>query len=268
MYFDEGVSTASVVGWERALIHDIRYPRHLVRRTNAKQIERDLDEQVAVRTLLIMPGGADRYFLQRLGLARILRLRSAIEGGAAYIGTCAGAYFASRSCIFEAKDPNLRVVGTRPLALVPYDAIGAMREGFCYGTERGASAEQLRCKWNDISFNAISYCNGGCAWRGVDEFSDTKVLARYKGTALSRHDIMEEAPAAVIAQICGNGVAVLAGVHPELFPPSPFGNAPRSNHSSHKMSHVQDSGRIKLLCCILSAAGVRMAYINSVFKMN
>lgn len=263
VYCDEGASMASVVGWERALIQEMKYPRHLLRRTNAKRIERDLAAQVGARTLFIMPGGADMAFLQRLGTAGILRLRSAVERGATYIGTCAGAYFASRSCIFEAKDPKLRVVGTRPLSLAPYDAIGAIRAGFSYGSERGASLEQLTCQWGQESFNAVSYCNGGCAWQGVNEHTGTKVLARYTGAALRRHDIMEECPAAVIVQTYGNGVAVLAGVHPELVPLCTVDNPPKLNNCSSTTINGREKGRFKLLCCMLNAAGLRLTSINT-----
>ncbi|GAX84811.1 hypothetical protein CEUSTIGMA_g12232.t1 [Chlamydomonas eustigma] len=67
-----------------------------------------------------------------------------VEGGGAYLGLCAGAYYASSRCIFEPQDAVLGVVGNRELSFFPGHAQGAVFPGFDYRSERGAVAAPLR----------------------------------------------------------------------------------------------------------------------------
>lgn len=238
VYDDEGTSALSADGWISTLKQ--YFPSSsvvLIRKTNAATVEQDLSRQPPEDTILIMPGGADMPYLQALVGSPIARIRAAIYGGATYIGTCAGAYFASSACVFEAHDPELRVVGPRPLALFPLPAIGAAKPGFSYASEAGASFEPLAIclQFNDangvvgINSNhdqpiAKVYCNGGPAWTcPTDQLyfpeGDTTVIARYSSPVLQRHGICDNFnPAAILAHKCGKGTAILSGVHPELTP--------------------------------------------------
>jgi glutamine amidotransferase-like uncharacterized protein len=54
------------------------------------------------------------------------------EGGK-YLGICAGAYFASSRCEFEADRLKYRVVGDRDLAFTSAIAKGSVSSGFVYG---------------------------------------------------------------------------------------------------------------------------------------
>ena len=54
------------------------------------------------RTLFVMPGGADLPFCAALNGAPNQRIRQFVERGGAYLGICAGAYYACRKIAFHA----------------------------------------------------------------------------------------------------------------------------------------------------------------------
>lgn len=276
IYADEGSSQASVTGWVTTLHAHFLDPRVIqIRLTTSSTIIHDLTSQQASQTVLIMPGGADLPYIRALQGIATDKIRTMIRAGATYIGTCAGAYFASLACIFEPNDSTLRVIGLRPLNLVPYPAVGAARTGFKYGSEDGATMETLQCSWDNSQFQAHIYCNGGPAWphivssttisklnpsmstsipdesisQGEDsriEKSKTVIIARYIHPVLRRHGITDdETPAAVVACAVGAGVAIVSGVHPEL--------------TQHIMS--PRDGTFKLLRAIFTAARLAAPYV-------
>lgn len=164
-----------------------------------------------------MPGGADLPYLDRLGGEGVEAIREFVIRGGSYLGICAGAYFASRRCVFEKEDHELRVVGDRPLAFVPYDAVGAVRKGFEYASEKGAGLERVRFEWEGIKFESEVYSNGGAGWDVAEEAEGgVNVLARYVEAVLKRHGIENGRPAAVVRKRVGEGWVTLSGLHPEL----------------------------------------------------
>ena len=62
-----------------------------------------------------------------------------VERGGAYLGLCAGAYYAASRCEFE-PGSELEVIGERELCFFPGIARGAVFPGFDYRSERGAAA--------------------------------------------------------------------------------------------------------------------------------
>lgn len=239
IYGDFGTSEASVEGWKSILTKTLKHPSDLITLTLSHTIIKDISRQMPEETLVIFPGGADKCYLERLSSEAILRIRAMVALGGSYIGTCAGAYFASRFCMFETENENLRVLGPRPLCLMGQTAIGAVIDGFQYGSETGARTLPLQCEWRGVTFTAQVYCNGGPAWIGMMNKNGTKVIARYSSAVLSRHGFCEMRPAAVIQSQFGLGVAVLSGVHPEIL---------NSNYT--------DIGNIQLLKAIWQAANM------------
>lgn len=221
IYADDGASETSVRGWQIVLCHAIHYPPTHIRLTYAHTLIPDITAQAPDRTAVIFPGGADLPYMEKLRGARIGTLRAVIAAGASYIGTCAGAYFASSFCIFEPRDAALRVVSPRPLCLFGRPAIGAVSPGFHYHSERGATTEFLACAWHGRAFQTHAYCNGGPAWALVEDDARTRVIARYTRPVLSRNGVHEPSPAAVLLHAFGHGVAVLSGVHPEIVAKTP-----------------------------------------------
>mmetsp|Transcript_27249 Transcript_27249/g.59539 ORF Transcript_27249/g.59539 Transcript_27249/m.59539 type:complete len:316 (-) Transcript_27249:365-1312(-) len=97
--------------------------------------------------LLCMPGGADLPYCRTLNGAGNKLIRGFVERGGAYLGLCAGAYYATSRVVFE-PGSALEVVGDRELALFPGHAYGAAYPGFDYASERGAVAAPLRFRSN------------------------------------------------------------------------------------------------------------------------
>lgn len=214
IYSDLGTSPTSVKALGHLLQHTLQVPPSRIHIINASALLCSLRKHSPAHATLIMPGGADLPYLKRLQGAPIDAIRSFVSAGGNYLGICAGAYFASARCIFEKDDDALRVVGARPLQLFPYAAVGAVREGFCYGTERGATMERVLCEWEGNRFQVRVYCNGGAGWN-VEESHDG-VLGRYAEGLLTRHGVENGRPAAVVRCAFGRGVVTLSGVHPEL----------------------------------------------------
>ena len=183
----------------------------------ASRLLTDLRSIESERIAIVVPGGADLPYMAKLRKEGIDEIRHAVFGGGSYIGICAGAYFGSGFCLFERKDRKLSVVGRRPLALFPGAAIGAVRRGFVYSSEEGATMERLKCHWKGKDFESHVYCNGGPAWLLPGTiFSETTVIARYSEPVLQRHDINEPHPVAVLTRNFGKGSVVLSDVHPEV----------------------------------------------------
>lgn len=254
IYNDKGASESSVEGWTRTLHDKLHYPTNRVHTTRSDTLIADITSQHASEIVLIMPGGADLPYVDLLHGTRVAQIRATIAAGASYIGTCAGAYFASCACIFEANDDAMRVIGQRELSLVSRAAIGAVRDGFKYGSEEGATIERLSCEWRGMAFTDHVYCNGGAAWVGLTQRSDAETLARFYDPVLKRHGIDEKHPAAVIKQLFGKGVAILSGVHPEMSFPNVIDGISLKNAGSN------DS----LLRCIAEASRlVPLSFPNS-----
>lgn len=256
IYCDEGSCMESVKGWLLTLTTTLGYPTDHVHLVKATAIVACLKAQCAEETTLIMPGGADLPFLRRLGRDVITVIQEVVAHGGSYVGSCAGAYFASAACIFERHDERLRVVGDRPLKLFPYAAVGAVRENFRYGSEAGATLEILKCNFGGREFSARVYCNGGAAWDIKREDKKTNILARYADCVLRRHGVhsrVGDAPAAVVMHRYGlAGRVILSGVHPEMAK----GGAENVDGEEGWRVGEMDGGRLELLREIGSLAGL------------
>ncbi|KAK2077519.1 hypothetical protein QBZ16_004364 [Prototheca wickerhamii] len=188
---------------------------------------------------LVLPGGADLPYCRELNGRGTHAIRRYVEGGGAYLGLCAGAYFASGFVSFERTTPALAVEGPRELAFFPGSACSGLSGDFDYQSERGARATPLVDR---DGRRFLDYCNGGCAFlftRHLDRaysaaeqasYPGVSVLARYatsceETTAAAESKQMLEpclSPGQAAAVVCavGQGVAVLCGTHPELAPGS------------------------------------------------
>lgn len=186
---------------------------------------------------IILPGGADSPYARDLEGCPNASLRAFVEGGGAYVGLCAGAYYACASIEFEPSNPRLKVAGPRHLSFFNGVALGAAVPGFEYENEAGAAAVTLawrRHTSSDRSWRpATDYCNGGPVFVGADGVSPlpdddsaagVTVIARYAGGVPDTRPATPAVTAArsggAAALVCtvGAGVAVLCGTHPELKP--------------------------------------------------
>ena len=143
---------------------------------------------------IILPGGADSPYARDLEGCPNASLRAFVEGGGAYVGLCAGAYYGCASIEFEPSNPRLKVAGPRHLSFFNGVALGAAVPGFEYESEAGAAAVTLawrRHTGSDRSWRpATDYCNGGPVFVGADGVSPlpdddsaagVTVIARYAG---------------------------------------------------------------------------------------
>ncbi|TIC30695.1 class II aaRS and biotin synthetase [Wallemia mellicola] len=146
---------------------------------------------------IVIPGGRDLPYLQCLNGKATRKIKEYVNNGGKYFGVCAGAYFACRSIEFAKNDPQLAIIGDRPLKFVDGVAVGPTFDGFEYNSENGAHLVQLN--YNDGSSGGC-YLNGGCSFN-VDP-AKGEVLARYA------HD------GSIAAYHIGD--VVVTGLHPEF----------------------------------------------------
>lgn len=150
--------------------------------------------------ILIIPGGADKYYVKRLGVLGEKIIKEFILSGGKFIGICAGAYFASSEVVF-AKGSKIEVIGKRGLALFKGRAVGPVSGGYCYSDNSCAMAISVRhSQVHRIFFN------GGCYFEKAEDFDSLEVIAFYDDKGL---------PA--ILNI-NQGQIILSGVHFEYDP--------------------------------------------------
>ncbi|CAL5218350.1 g11 [Coccomyxa viridis] len=200
---------------------------------------------------LVMPGGADLPYCRRLNGTGNRLIRGYVEEGGAYIGLCAGAYYASSYIEFDI-GTKLEVKGRRELAFFEGKAVGPVYAGFCYESEAGAQAAPIAfspppdktrhssatdpaVKWQERSPGALhgvgmdtrhwiqcrDYSNGGPSF---EPFTDSSAsMHREFSTQTEAFQVLAvytEKNDAIAALKCsiGRGVALLVGTHPELDP--------------------------------------------------
>ncbi|CAL8470467.1 g10009 [Coccomyxa elongata] len=95
--------------------------------------------------MLVMPGGADLPYCRQLNGRGNRLIREYVEAGNAYLGLCAGAYYAC-SFVEFALGTRLEVRGPRELAFFPGVAVGPVYPGFRYESEAGAHAARVTFK--------------------------------------------------------------------------------------------------------------------------
>ncbi|KAK9916190.1 hypothetical protein WJX75_009851 [Coccomyxa subellipsoidea] len=92
--------------------------------------------------MLVMPGGADLPYCRQLNGHGNSLIRGFVEAGGAYLGLCAGAYYAC-SYVYFALGTKLEVKGARELAFFLGVAAGPVYAGFRYESENGAHAARV-----------------------------------------------------------------------------------------------------------------------------
>ncbi|KAI9592280.1 biotin-protein ligase [Syncephalis fuscata] len=185
--------------------------RYSVQQVSADALSREPWESTAA--LLVMPGGRDKPYQEKLHPQANKRIRAYVEEGGRYLGLCAGGYYAGATVEFELGTP-LEVNEKRDLQFFPGVVRGCVYPGFVYDSEAGARAVPIQL--NTTIANTITqstnnsesiyiYYNGGGAFIDADETPNIQVLARYP-----------EGQASIITSQVGRGKALLTGIHPEF----------------------------------------------------
>lgn len=197
IYNDEGVSPNAL----RQAIHTFQtvLPTSFsVKTLNANDvIKNDWSHDAA---LFVMPGGADLPYEKKLKGAGNAQIKHYVKNGGAYLGLCAGAYYASSEIEFDQHGP-LEVLGTRELGFFEGKAIGPALADYDYQTESSARAAKINLHLDHLK-EAIVYYNGGGYFEDADQFNNTTVIGSYTN----------QQPA-IIAIKYGEGHVVLSGVH-------------------------------------------------------
>lgn len=173
--------------------------------------------------LLVMPGGADLYFCEKLNGVGNAQIRAFVEAGGAYLGLCAGAYYGS-AAIFWAEDSDQPICGDREL-------------GFFDGTATGPVYAWLEQGRIDHSWHAaplIAYDDGSqrldlrVCYEGGPVFSESphaQILARYSE--------LPGAPPAIVERRIGMGRAILSSPHIERIMPTAYNRLYETNNHSY-----------------------------------
>jgi glutamine amidotransferase-like uncharacterized protein len=157
--------------------------------------------------LFVMPGGADRFYAEKLNGAGNGVLRDFVEDGGTYLGICAGGYYGGASLIFGA-GTDIEVSDTRELAFFPGCVKGPAFPGFVYNSHEGAHAAQISGVLCDTPLPI--YFNGGGYFDKATSFDNVEVLAQFSE--------LKDSPAAVVSCDVGKGKAMLSSVHFEYNP--------------------------------------------------
>jgi len=179
--------------------------------------------------LFIMPGGADIPYMQKLCGTGNQKIKDYVANGGAYLGLCAGAYYASRHIDFapmgialapagggkclaqeysvDAICQNSDICADRELGFFPGRSVGPVFGPYygSYSTSRAASVVRRGCG------SCIPlYYNGGGYFELTEDFPSANVLAHYESNHLP----------AIVFNRYGMGRVVLSGVHFEYDPHS------------------------------------------------
>lgn len=161
-------------------------------------------------SLIIMPGGADLGYVEKLNGKGNAVIKRYVEEGGTYLGICAGAYYASKSIEFDIGG-ELEVCGDRELAFFPGKSVGPYLAKYDYLSQSGARLAQLTLNDEFSDKHAVVYYNGGGYFADAETAKNTQVLAWYKTEYANSQ-------AAIVRVKVGKGYAILSGVHFEYSP--------------------------------------------------
>lgn len=232
IYSDEGTSELSVHSAFTTIKSKLPASFNTVVNTLSCQdiLENTLASHSADVGILIMPGGADLPYCQKLNGRGNELIRQFINSGNLYIGICAGGYYGARDIQFSGQNydkgpeksykkqqrQSYEINGPRELALFSGTAIGsiaALSGGQLYD-ETVDSKAIVTLNYADDQQDEVYY-HGGAYFESKsadvsdcdDDSADFKVLATYSN-----------GKNAVISGDSGQGQYLLSGVHFELCP--------------------------------------------------
>lgn len=164
-------------------------------------IEGDLDGSV---DLLVMPGGGDLYYAEKLNGKGNTAIRRYVENGGTYLGICAGAYYGC-TALEWAKDTPAEISGPRELSFFVGTATGPFYS-LIEDEDINKSWQGITdITWHDDMESSVLY-HAGPAFIPAKNAGNYTVLARYN---------IPDNPAAIVKCSVGAGQAILCGPHLE-----------------------------------------------------
>ena len=157
--------------------------------------------------LLVIPGGRDLPYVEKLGLDFSQRLQSFLRNNSdvSFFGICAGAYFsASELAFIPFKDSQRDIVVGERMNLVPNSkAVGPLfKNEFSYDSNRGVHILPIVLPDSRLIW---SYYNGGCVFESLKPTPSFNTKASFQGKPI------------IISYALENGnTVILSGVHLEV----------------------------------------------------
>lgn len=174
--------------------------------------------------LWVMPGGADRFYLEHLKGQGNEALVQFVKNGGCYLGICAGAYYAASCILFDLNTPN-EIQGERPLKLFEGIAQGPVLRPYFYNEPKGITCGKIFLSEHVFSDKAelnrpsshfsYLYYNGGPCF--LPESATCEILAWYQKEAQESWYLSTNATKlpAIVYKKFGQGHVVLSGLHLE-----------------------------------------------------
>jgi glutamine amidotransferase-like uncharacterized protein len=157
--------------------------------------------------LLIMPGGADLYYKEKLDGQGNANIQTFVENGGAYLGICAGAYYGCDTLSWGAGSAH-EISGSRQLGFFKGCAVGPIAEFIQEGDITKSWRNIVRLTGDFLSKVHHAFYAAGPYFIADEGTSQScEVLARY--------DEILEKPPAIIRLNYGAGAVVLSAVHIE-----------------------------------------------------
>lgn len=209
--------------------------------------------------LLVIPGGADRPYLEKLRGKGNKNIRNYVQNGGKLLGICAGAYYASDRLEFDKGGP-LEVTGERELKFFPGLVQGPTYVGFDYNDVQSVNGMRAaKIYWqNDMAFapqrDFFVFYNGGGHFVDAENYPNVIVLARYSSEILDKPN---QQPAAIVECSVGKGKAILSGPHFE-WDPSSIGVEPQQMNAIKTKLIAENANRIELTKHLLARLGIEI----------
>ena len=167
--------------------------------TSSMIVDGYLDNQ----QLLIIPGGADLYFCEKLNGLGNQCIKDFVTNGGSYLGICAGAYYACSQLDWGCGE----IAGRRELSFYNGKATGPVHEWIenKEDTYKGSWVKAIEIETSQEQ-RFLSQYNGGPIF---EETKNSDVIARYSD--------LENIPPAIVAGKFGNGQYILSSPHIEKF---------------------------------------------------
>lgn len=156
----------------------------------------------------VMPGGAATPYRQKLKVQGNQKIADYVSNGGAYLGICAGAYYACSRVEFEKGIPELEIVREEGLlGLVDATAVGTLGKDLGIRPYAGsqASAAAVELVWQNDGERHVAHYHGGPRF----ELRDPQALI------LAEYAALGGKPPAIVSKKFGRGRVVLSGVHIE-----------------------------------------------------
>lgn len=152
--------------------------------------------------LLIMPGGADLYFCEKLNGVGNQNIRNFVSKGGSYLGICAGAYYGCSTLDWACG----KISGTRELGFYDGKATGPVFDW----------VENKKDIYNGSWMKAVEIEIPN-AQKLLTQYNGGPVFEEVNGKVIARYTDLENNPPAVIEGEFGQGRYIVSSPHIENF---------------------------------------------------